>query len=44
MVVALADLAGYHRSMPTGTDLKARFGADVMAGDIEKAYFAALAR
>jgi glycosyltransferase involved in cell wall biosynthesis len=44
MVSALTDLAGYHRSMPTGTDLKARFGADVMAGEIEKAYFSALGR
>ncbi len=44
MVSALTQLAAYHRSMPTDTDLKARFGADVMAGEIEKAYFSALGR
>ena len=39
---ALADLAAYRRQMPDLTALKARFGADVMAAEIEKAYFAAL--
>jgi glycosyltransferase involved in cell wall biosynthesis len=39
---ALADLAAYRRQMPDLAMLKARFGADVMARDIEKAYFAAL--
>ncbi len=41
---ALADLAVYKGLMPDLTDLKARFGADVMAADIEKAYFAALGK
>jgi glycosyltransferase involved in cell wall biosynthesis len=44
IVAALADLAAYRGTMPSGSDLKARFGADVMAGEIEKAYFAALGR
>ena len=39
---ALADLAKYRRLMPDVKTLKARFGADVMAAEIEKAYFAAL--
>jgi glycosyltransferase involved in cell wall biosynthesis len=42
MAAVLADLAGYRQTMPTASDLKARFGADVMAREIEKAYFAAL--
>lgn len=42
MVQALADLAAYRRQMPDLAMLKARFGADVMAANIEKAYFAAL--
>ncbi|RWA62216.1 glycosyltransferase family 4 protein [Mesorhizobium sp.] len=41
---ALADLGAYQRLMPGAADLKARFGADVMAAEIEKAYFAALRR
>ncbi|MDX8436681.1 MULTISPECIES: glycosyltransferase family 4 protein [Mesorhizobium] len=41
---ALADLGAYQRLMPGAPDLKARFGADVMAAEIEKAYFAALRR
>ncbi|TPK74647.1 glycosyltransferase family 4 protein [Mesorhizobium sp. B2-4-15] len=41
---ALADLAAYRELMPDGSGLRARFGADVMAADIEKAYFAALDR
>lgn len=44
MSEALADLVAYGESMPDGHDLKARFGADVMAAEIEKAYFAALGR
>jgi glycosyltransferase involved in cell wall biosynthesis len=44
MSEALADLAAYGKLMPEGADLKARFGADVMAAEIEKAYFAALGR
>jgi glycosyltransferase involved in cell wall biosynthesis len=42
MSQALADPTAYRKLMPDGADLKARFGADVMAADIEKAYFAAL--
>ncbi|MFD1982637.1 glycosyltransferase family 4 protein [Mesorhizobium newzealandense] len=41
---ALADPAAYGRLMPDEASLKARFGADVMAANIEKAYFAALDR
>ncbi|WP_145720821.1 glycosyltransferase [Mesorhizobium tianshanense] len=44
MSAALADLKGYGNLMPDTIDLKARFGADVMAGAIETAYFAALTR
>lgn len=44
MSQALADPAAYRDLMPDGANLKARFGADVMAADIEKAYFAALDR
>lgn len=39
---ALADLDAYHGKMPDLADLKARFGVDVMATEIEKAYFLAL--
>jgi glycosyltransferase involved in cell wall biosynthesis len=39
---ALAGLAAYHGKMPALIDLKARFGANVMAAEIEKAYFQAL--
>jgi glycosyltransferase involved in cell wall biosynthesis len=38
---ALSDLAAYKELMPDMTTLKARFGADVMAAEIEQAYFAA---
>ncbi len=41
---ALGDLDAYSRQMPDIADLKKRFGADVMAAQIEKAYFAALKR
>ncbi|RVA02331.1 glycosyltransferase family 4 protein, partial [Mesorhizobium sp. M7A.F.Ca.US.001.02.1.1] len=44
MSQALADPAAYRDLMPDEADLKARFGADVMAADIENAYFAALDR
>ncbi|AZN99362.1 glycosyltransferase family 1 protein [Mesorhizobium sp. M9A.F.Ca.ET.002.03.1.2] len=44
MSAALADLKGYGNLMPDTINLKARFGADVMAGAIETAYFAALKR
>jgi glycosyltransferase involved in cell wall biosynthesis len=39
---ALAGLAAYHGKMPALADLKARFGANVMAAEIEKTYFQAL--
>ncbi|UVK44926.1 glycosyltransferase family 4 protein [Mesorhizobium sp. AR07] len=41
---ALTDPAAYRKLMPDGASLKARFGVDVMAADIEKAYFGALNR
>ncbi|MER8574785.1 glycosyltransferase family 4 protein [Mesorhizobium sp. M1338] len=44
MSQALTDPVAYSDLMPDGADLKARFGADVMAANIEKAYFAALDR
>ncbi|TIT68594.1 MAG: glycosyltransferase family 4 protein [Mesorhizobium sp.] len=43
MSQALGDLAAYRKLMPDESTLRARFGADVMAAEIEKAYFAALA-
>lgn len=42
IVEALSDPAAYRALMPGRTDLQARFGADVMAAEIEKAYRAAL--
>ncbi|SFO58399.1 Glycosyltransferase involved in cell wall bisynthesis [Mesorhizobium sp. NFR06] len=39
---AFGDLDAYRKLMPQTDELKARFGADVMAGEIEEAYFAAL--
>ncbi|TJV05094.1 MAG: glycosyltransferase family 4 protein [Mesorhizobium sp.] len=42
MSQALTDLAAYSKLMPDDASLRARFGADVMAAEIEKAYFAAL--
>lgn len=39
---ALADPAAYAGLMPDVAALKARFGADVMAAEIEKAYFSAM--
>jgi glycosyltransferase involved in cell wall biosynthesis len=44
MAEALADPASYRMLMPPPAELKARFGADVMAAAIEKTYFAALGR
>lgn len=44
MSAALADAKAYSSLMPGTADLKARFGADVMAAAIETAYFAALRR
>jgi glycosyltransferase involved in cell wall biosynthesis len=41
---ALADPAAYRMLMPLPADLRARFGADVMAAAIEQAYFAVLGR
>ncbi len=42
MMAAMKDEAGFRASMPPAVDLRARFGADVMAADIEKAYLAAV--
>ncbi|WP_027170469.1 glycosyltransferase [Mesorhizobium sp. WSM3224] len=42
MATALIDFDAYRKLMPQAGELKARFGADVMASEIEKAYFAAL--
>ncbi|WP_315920731.1 glycosyltransferase family 4 protein [Mesorhizobium sp. SP-1A] len=42
IATAMADLDAYARLMPDGASLKARFGADVMAAEIERAYFSAL--
>jgi glycosyltransferase involved in cell wall biosynthesis len=39
---ALGDLDAYRRAMPDTASLKERFGSNVMAAEIEKAYFAAL--
>ena len=44
MAEALSDPAVFAAQMPDALDLRARFGADVMAAEIEKAYFAALGR
>ncbi len=41
---ALGDLEAYGGAMPDTASLKARFGVDVMAADIERAYFAALSK
>lgn len=40
--MAIKDMDAYRKAMPQADELKARFGADVMAAEIEKAYFAAL--
>ena len=44
MADALADPAAFAAHMPDAAELRNRFGADVMAAEIEKAYFAALGR
>ena len=44
MADALADPAAFAAHMPDAAELKTRFGADTMADEIEKAYFAALGR
>jgi len=44
MAQALRDPAGFAELMPDMASLRARFGADVMAAEIEKAYFAAIGR
>jgi glycosyltransferase involved in cell wall biosynthesis len=40
--MALKDLDAYRKAMPQVDELKARFGADVMAAEIERAYFGTL--
>ena len=42
METVFGDRDTYRKAMPQTDELKARFGADVMAAEIEKAYFAAL--
>ncbi|MCU0830204.1 MAG: glycosyltransferase family 4 protein [Rhizobiaceae bacterium] len=42
MTAALDDEAAWMAAMPSAGTLKARFGADVMAAGIERAYFSAL--
>lgn len=42
MVHAIRDAEGFRSAMPTAADLRARFGADVMAAQIEDAYYKAL--
>ncbi|MDX8525655.1 glycosyltransferase [Mesorhizobium sp. MSK_1335] len=42
MGTAFGDRDAYRKVMPQTDELKARFGADVMAAEIEKAYFSAL--
>ena len=42
MARVLGDPSGWRALMPTSSELKARFGADVMARDIEREYFRVL--
>jgi glycosyltransferase involved in cell wall biosynthesis len=42
MVAALSNEAAFAAHMPSPEDLRARFGADVMAADVERAYFSHL--
>ena len=42
MVAALRDLPAFRHAMPSASDLKARFCADIMAGRIEQIYRASL--
>jgi glycosyltransferase involved in cell wall biosynthesis len=44
MITALQDMPAFRAAMPSASDLKARFSADVMAGRIDEIYFASLAR
>ena len=44
MADALADPVAFAAKMPSVDELRTRFGADVMAAEIEKAYFSALTR
>ena len=44
MVAAMRDEAGFARNMPSDADLRSRFGADVMATQVEKAYFTSLGK
>lgn len=44
MAEALADYAAFVAGMPDLAELRRRFGADVMAADVEKAYLVALKR
>jgi glycosyltransferase involved in cell wall biosynthesis len=44
MITALRDMPAFRAAMPSASDLKARFSADVMAGRIDEIYFASLAR
>ena len=43
MAEVLADPVDFERKMPSALELRARFGADVMASAIEKAYTDAIA-
>ncbi|AZO06924.1 MULTISPECIES: glycosyltransferase [unclassified Mesorhizobium] len=42
--MAVKDMDAYRKAMPQADELKAHFGSDVMAAEIEKAYFAALSK
>jgi hypothetical protein len=42
MASAVGDPARFRAAMPSGSDLRSRFGGDVMAGNIERAYLAVL--
>jgi glycosyltransferase involved in cell wall biosynthesis len=44
MIAAIEDEAGFRKKMPSGKDLKARFGTAAMAASIEAAYLATLDR
>jgi glycosyltransferase involved in cell wall biosynthesis len=44
MVSALSDEPGYRQLMPSQVSLRSRFGADVMAAAVERAYYASLGR
>jgi hypothetical protein len=42
MIEAFQSPAAYAAAMPDITELKARFGVEVMASEVENAYFSAL--